>query len=133
MPIGSIHSILSQDKDQYRLRPLTALYEGDSNYEDSEEASAAMVQMSEIHTLDAEEVEADITAGIDKMNLRTSYRRDIEEDEDDEEYYDEDYFEEDYDDYTGGATAIEEMEEVQMPQSMRRNWKEEQEWSSARY
>ncbi|KAF9169943.1 hypothetical protein BGX20_009628 [Mortierella sp. AD010] len=117
MAVGSIQNILNHDKDPSRLRPLTELVRGDS-----EEASASMVQMKQIHTLDAEEeVEAEIVAGIEKMNLRSSYRRDIGEYERDG-YHDRDgYYEDDYDDYRGGTVVSEEIEEFEMPPSMRRS------------
>ncbi|KAF9346955.1 hypothetical protein BGX26_001516 [Mortierella sp. AD094] len=120
--VGSINSIRNLDREQHLLRPLTSVQGIDSDATDSTATPAITYQLRELHTQDSEVEELDLADGIEKVSPHASHRRDIDEDEVD--YSDVDIFEGSYDNDVGGVMVNEEMEEIQMPSSMRRHWRE---------
>ncbi|KAF9344518.1 hypothetical protein BGX26_004278, partial [Mortierella sp. AD094] len=119
IPMGSINSIRNLDKEQSRLRPLASLHEEEVNVVESK----AKHLLREFHTQDSE-VETCLVEGLEKIKLAPDRKKVIErEDDREEEDYSDDgiHFDEEWE----GPMVIEEIEEIQMPSSMRRHWREE--------
>ncbi|KAF9357670.1 hypothetical protein BGX26_003300, partial [Mortierella sp. AD094] len=119
IPMGSINSIRNLDREQSRLRPLASFHEEETNVAES----TAKHLLREFHTQDSE-VETCLVEEFEKIKLVPDRKKDIEREEDreEEDYSDEDiHFDEDWE----GPTVREEIEEIQMPSSMRRHWREE--------
>ncbi|KAF9168996.1 hypothetical protein BGX21_010893 [Mortierella sp. AD011] len=121
VPVGSISSIRSLDKEQARLRPLASFHEEETDVLKSK----AKHLLREFRTQDSE-VETCLVEEFEKVRLvpdRTKAirrDRDIEEEEHSEEE-DADY----YDEVPEITIPDESIEEILMPYSMRRHWKEE--------
>ncbi|KAF9208109.1 hypothetical protein BGZ49_009733, partial [Haplosporangium sp. Z 27] len=120
IPVGSIDSIRNLDREQ-QYRPLASL----RHVEDEEEKTSKTIHLlREVHTQDSELEESQIEEGVKRMNLRDhrSMSREPEEEEVEEDSFWDDRNERGYNENMG---MMEENEEVQMPSTMRRHWREE--------
>ncbi|KAG0014179.1 hypothetical protein BGZ80_010597 [Entomortierella chlamydospora] len=121
VPVGSISSIRSLDKEQARLRPLTSFHEEETDVLKSK----AKHLLREFRTQDSE-VETCLVEEFEKVRLVPDRTKAIRrergtEEEEHSEVEDDDY----YDEVPEITIPDESIEEILMPYSMRRHWKEE--------
>ncbi|KAF9168995.1 hypothetical protein BGX20_010940 [Mortierella sp. AD010] len=116
IPMGSINSIRNLDGEQTRLRPLASLHDAEPDVTKSK----AKHLLREFRTQDSE-VETCLVKEFEKIKLVRDRMKALETDEMEEDEKGDVVFDKDWE----RPTVREEVEEIQMPTSMRRQWKEE--------
>ncbi|KAF9157356.1 hypothetical protein BGX21_004067 [Mortierella sp. AD011] len=111
-PQGPIDRIRNLSTEQTRLKPLASV-----KREDQEAMDPETPLVRELITDEVELVESELVEGLEKMSLRYIMRNE----KDERDFEENDFFGGDFDESEGDAMDV---EEVEMPSSMRRHQRE---------